>query len=55
MPALGGAMAAMLAGVVVDQLLDGRVSAGTAILVGLVVSTLVYYYAYRFLKQLRDG
>jgi ferredoxin len=52
---LGGTMAATLAGFVVDGLLDGHVSAGAGILISLVVSTIVYYWAYRFLKGLRDG
>jgi hypothetical protein len=53
--AIGGAMAATIAGFAVDALLDGHVSKGAGILVSLVVSTAVYYWAYRWLKTLRDG
>jgi hypothetical protein len=53
--AIGGAMAATIAGFVVDAVLDGHVSTGTGILISLVVSTIVYYWAYRWLKTMRDG
>ncbi len=48
-------MAATLAGFLVDALLGDRVGTGTGIFVSLIVSTVVYYWAYRYLKTLRDG
>ena len=54
MPYLGGSVAGMLAGWVVDGLLEPFLGSGPTLFLSFVVSTVVFYVAYKFLKDLRD-
>ena len=54
MPYLGGSVAGMLAGWIVDGMLESFLGRGPTLVLSFVVSTLVFYVAYKFLKDLRD-
>jgi hypothetical protein len=53
-PYLGGSVAGMLAGWMVDGMLEPFLGQGPTLFVSFVVSTVVFYAAYKFLKDLRD-
>lgn len=53
MPFIGASLAATLAGFVVDSLLEPWASMFVRIMVGLVVSTIVFYWARAKLLDLR--
>lgn len=55
MPALGGSVAALLAGWLIDAMLDPFLGTGPTLLVSLVGSTVVFFFARKWLKDLRDG
>lgn len=55
MPYLGGAVAAMLVGFLVDDVLQPLLGTGFTLFVSFVASTLAFYYVRNWLKQLRDG
>ena len=54
MPYLGGSVAGMLAGWLVDGILEPILGQGPTLFVSFVVSTVVFYFAFKFLKDLRD-
>ena len=54
MPYLGGSVAGMLAGWIVDGILEPFLGSGPTLVISFLVSTLVFYLAYKFLKDLRD-
>lgn len=55
MPTLGGAIAATLVGLVMQDLLQPLLGFGPTAFLGLIVSTLVYVYVRRWLADLRGG
>ena len=55
MPYLGGAVAALLAGWMIDGVLQPYLGTGVTLMLSFVVSTVVFYVAQRWLKDLRDG
>jgi hypothetical protein len=55
MPSLGGAVAAMLVGILVDDSLQPLLGTGVTLFVSFVVSTVAFYYVRNWLKRLRDG
>ena len=55
MPSLGGAMAAMIAGWMIDGVLDGWLDSGITFMLSLVGSTVVFFLMRNWLRQLRDG
>jgi hypothetical protein len=53
MPFLGATLFASLCGWLVDAMLSSFASLGWRLMVGFVVSTVAFYWALRFLKDLR--
>ena len=53
MPFIGASVAAVIAGFVVDALLEPWASMFVRLMVGLVVSTIVFYWARGKLRDLR--
>jgi hypothetical protein len=54
MPYLGGSVAALIAGWIADGVLEPLVGRGPSLFASFVVSTLAFYFAYKFLRDLRD-
>ena len=55
MPSLAAALVASIGGWVIDALIADFVGIEVRILVGIVDGILIYYYARRWLVNLRDG
>lgn len=55
MPALAAMLIASIGSYAIDALIGDYVGMGTRIFVGLIDSILLYYYARRWLQNLRDG
>jgi hypothetical protein len=55
MPSLAAALIASIGGWVIDALIEPFFGMEVRILVGLVDGILIYYYARRWLVNLRDG
>jgi hypothetical protein len=53
MPFLGATLFATLCGWLVDSVLSSFASMGVRLMIGFVVSTIAFYWALRFLKDLR--
>ena len=53
MPTLGATMAAMLAGWLIDAALDPLLGTGVTLTLSLVASTVVFFAAKKWLKDLR--
>lgn len=54
MPYLGGSVAGLLAGWVVNGLLEPFLGSGPTLVISFFVSTIVFYFAQGWLKELRD-
>jgi hypothetical protein len=54
MPALGASLAAMLAGWMIDGLLQPYLGVGPTLMLSFAVSTVVFFVAHKWLKELRD-
>jgi hypothetical protein len=54
MPSLGAGVAAMLAGWMIDGVLQPFLGVGLTLMLSFVGSTLVFFVAQRWLKDLRD-
>jgi hypothetical protein len=54
-PSLGGALAAMLLGWVVDDAVQPFLGQGVTLALSFVGSTIVFFWVRNWLKQLRDG
>lgn len=54
MPYLGGSVAALIAGWIVDGLLESFLGTGPRLVISFVVSTIAFYVAQKWLKDLRD-
>jgi hypothetical protein len=54
MPYLGGSVAGMLAGWLVDGMLEPFLGSGPTLVISFLVSSIVFYFAQKFLKDLRD-
>jgi hypothetical protein len=55
MPSIGGAMAGMIAGWMIDGILDPWVDGGLNLILSLVGSTVVFFVVRNWLRRLRDG
>jgi len=55
MPSLAAALIASIAGWVIDALIEPFFGIEVRILVGIVDGILIYYYARRWMVNLRDG
>ena len=53
MPALGASLAAMLAGWMIDGLLQPFLGVGPTLMLSFAVSTVVFFVALKWLKELR--
>jgi hypothetical protein len=54
MPSLFAALLASVVGWIFDDFVGGAMPLAARLIAGLVVSTAVFYYARRFLTELRD-
>jgi hypothetical protein len=54
-PALGASLAAILAGWVIDGVFEPYLGAGMTLLLSFTGSTVMFFVALRWLKNLRDG
>ena len=55
MPSLGAGLAASFAGWIIDDLLQPYLGMGPTLIVSLVCSTLVFFFARKWLIELRGG
>jgi hypothetical protein len=55
MPSLAAGLIASIGSYVIDALIGDYVGMGTRLFIGLIDSILLYYYARRWLVNLRDG
>jgi hypothetical protein len=55
MPSIAAALIASLIGWIIDAAIESFLGIEARIFIGLIVSTIVYVYARRWLLQLRDG
>jgi uncharacterized membrane protein YdjX (TVP38/TMEM64 family) len=53
MPSIGAGLAAMLAGWLIDAVFEPFLGMGATLMLSFVGSTLVFYFARRWLKDLR--
>ena len=54
MPSLGAAVVAMLAGWIIDGVLQPLLGTGPTLMLSFAVSTVVFFVAHKWLKELRD-
>jgi hypothetical protein len=55
MPSLGAALVAMLAGWMIDDVCQPFLGLGPTLMLSFVGSSLVFFFARKWLKSLRDG
>jgi hypothetical protein len=55
MPSIGASLAAMLAGWVIDGVFQPFLGTGATLVLSFAGSTVVFFVALRWLKNLRDG
>jgi hypothetical protein len=55
LPSIGAGLVAMLAGWIIDDLLQPLLGTGPTLFLSFVVSTVVFFVARQWLKGLRDG
>jgi hypothetical protein len=55
MPSIGGAMAAIIAGWLIDGMFEGWLDSGATFALSLVGSTVVFFLMRNWLRRLRDG
>ena len=55
MPSIGGSLAAVLAGWMVDGVFQTFLGVGPTLVLSFAVSTVVFFFVQRWLKNLRDG
>jgi hypothetical protein len=55
MPSIGASVAATLAGWLMDELLQPFLGTGPTLVISFAVSTVVFFLALRWLKELRGG
>ena len=55
MPTLGGSVMALLAGWLIDAILDPFLGTGPTLVLSFVGSTVTFFFTRKWLKDLRDG
>jgi uncharacterized membrane protein YeaQ/YmgE (transglycosylase-associated protein family) len=55
MPSMGGALAALLAGWMIDGMCQPILGVGVTLVLSFVGSTVAFFVVQRWLKSLRDG
>jgi hypothetical protein len=55
MPSLGASVAALLAGWMIDDVCQPFLGLGPTLMLSLVGSSLVFFFARKWLRDLRDG
>ncbi len=55
MPSIAAALIASIAGWIIDAAIEPFLGIGGRLFIGLIASTLIYFYARNWLLKLRDG
>ena len=55
MPSIGAGVVAMLAGWIIDAMLEPFLGNGVTLFVSFVASTVIFFMARKWLRDLRDG
>ncbi len=55
MPSIAAAIIASILGWVIDAAIEPFMGIGGRVFIGLVTSTVIYFYARNWLRKLRDG